>query len=211
MVRGERVPRLHVDDALLSDPKTSAQQDDVEALQADSVELIGGCGGRPPGKCRHGRQIGRGEDPAAGGIRRRVEVSRDQHGVGGVAGGDPTEDDSGGPHAGLLRQVEVGVVDAEGTAGSAVVKPHPCADPFRTQSPWTRGKVGGLFEPERTLSDLLKTVAIEVDRAMLACRPAVVPSRSDSAVTRQGRLEEPHLPLKCLLDTQDIGPGGQDG
>lgn len=124
VVGGERVPGFDVQDAMVVDPPARGDQDGVEGAQADPVELEGCCADGFAGQRRAVRQPGLGEEPAAEGAWRGVEVAGEEDSIVGVAGSDLGQEDARRRLAGPLdaRQSrrprrEMRVVEAQDPAG----------------------------------------------------------------------------------------------
>ena len=133
VIRGEGVPRLHVDDPVPHEPPAPAQVDVVEAPSADPVELVGRLRRRAPRPIPPPESGRPREEPRLGAAGGALKSPASRTSSDGVAGADPRQDDPDGPQAGPFGQVEVGVVDAERAAAEPVAEPDPGADPLGAQ------------------------------------------------------------------------------
>ncbi len=181
-------------------------EDLVEAAQANPVELVSRRERRLSGQSRTRLEARFFEEPSIRGIRSRIEIARDEYGIGGIARGDPIEDNPNRPHAGRLGQVEMKVVDPKATATTTVAKPDPCADPLGAESSRERRLIGRFLEPEGTAEQLLEASGVEIDRAVFTGRPAIISTDTDATIARKHTRDGLDLLREGFLHAKDIGP-----
>ena len=200
------LPGLHVEDAALDDAPAAIDQDLVEAAEANPVELVGRGSRRLASQLAARTEARLVEEPPIRGIRRRIEITRDQDRIRRITRGDPIQDQPDRPEAGRLRQVGVEVVDPETTSAPTVAEPDPGADPLGSQQGRRGWRVGRFLQPERAAAQFLEAIGVEVDRAVLAGRPAVISADPDAAMSRQHARDGLDLFGEGLLHAQDIRP-----
>src|SRR5262245_63654188 len=101
------------------------------------------------------------------------------------------QDQTSGRDPRCLRQIEVRVVDAQNLAADTVPEAHPAADSLDAERRAGARLVDGFFEPEGVAAEFFKTLAVEIDRTVLAGRAAVSPV-ADTPASRACGLEGGH-------------------
>ncbi len=147
-------------------------------------------------------------------VRHRVEIAGDEHRLGGIAPGDPPQDQAGRVLLRQVGEVEVEIVDAEGACGPTIAKPDPGTDPLRSQEDAYRRRVGRLLEPERAPAELLR-----IDRRRRRSRNARRPTgrrrgrhRPDGAAEASPRsIESAHRGLPARRGCRASSRRGRTG
>ena len=177
----------------------------VQTAQADPVKLIGReCRRitRPP---RTRFQSGLLEKEAAGRQRRRIEITRDEHGIGRHTPGDACEDDPGRLKPRRLGQVEMGVVHAEKSIALSIAQTDPCADPLGAEERTLGWNTARRLKPKRAALKLFESPAIEEDRTIFAPRATIIATEADAAVADEQFLKFGNLFVQGLLYAKDVG------
>src|SRR5262249_15726930 len=125
---------------------------------------------------------------------------------------DLLDDDPGRFQPRVLRQVRMGVVDAETATAGSIAHADPGADAFRPKERAPGWNVGRFFEPERAAVEFVELPAIEEYRAILARRATVIAPDANVAVAAEEIRQSCDLFIQGLLYAEDVGCGrAQDG
>src|SRR5262249_12252278 len=112
----------------------------------------------------------------------------------------------------FLRQVRMGVVDAETPTAGSIAQADPGTDAFRPKERALGRNVGRFFEPERAAVEFVELPAIEEYPAILARRATVIAPDANVAVAAEEIRQSCDLFIQGLLYAEDVGRGrAQDG